>query len=82
MVTKFTERVLISGAAVLAIIGAMSGVGLLGEAHAAPTPCVNATGQCQPQMTNGPVRPNTIICQSAGPKGGASCHELRAADRR
>ena len=82
MVTKFAERVLISGAAGLAIMSAVSGGGLLGEAHAAPNPCVNATGLCQPQVTNGPLRPYTIVCQSAGPKGGASCHELRAADRR
>ena len=82
MMTKFAVRALISCAAELAIIGAVSGVDLLGVAHAAPTPCVNATGLCQPQVTNGPLRPYTLICQSAGPKGGASCHEVRAADRR
>ena len=45
---KFTQRVLISGAAEMAIIGAVGGVNLLAEAQADPATCVSATGLCQP----------------------------------
>jgi hypothetical protein len=72
---KFTQRVLISVAAEMAIIGALGGVGLLGEAQADPTPCVNATVSCQPQEMNA-LQPRTLlICQPTGPKGGASCRQ-------
>jgi hypothetical protein len=72
---KFTQRVLISVAAEVAIIGAVGGVNLLGEAQATPTPCVNATVSCQPQEMNAPkLQPQTLfICQPIGPKGGAFC---------
>jgi hypothetical protein len=80
---KFTQRVLISGAAEIAIIGAVGGVGLLGEAHAAPTPCVNAAGLCQSQEVNGPsLNRVAIVCQPTGPKAGAFCRTLHAAERR
>jgi hypothetical protein len=75
---KFTQRVLISVAAEMAIIGAVGGVDLLGEAQADPTPCVNATVSCQPQVMNAlqPLQPRvTIICQPTGPKGGAFCRQ-------
>jgi hypothetical protein len=75
MMRKFTQRVLISVAAEMAIIGAVGGLDLLGEAQAAPTPCVNATVSCQPQEMNAPqLQPRTLfICQPTGPKGGAFC---------
>lgn len=77
---KFTQRVLISGAAGIALIGAVGGVDLPGVAHASPTPCVNATKLCQPQQANGPLRsPVAIVCQPTGPKGGAFCRPLRGA---
>ncbi len=72
---KFTQRVLISAAAEMAIIGAVGGFDLLGEAQADPTPCVNATVSCQPQQMNA-LHPRTVlICQPAGPKGGAFCRQ-------
>jgi hypothetical protein len=71
---KFTQRVLISGAAGIAIMGAVGGVDLLGEAHAGPAPCVNAAGLCQSLQVNGPsLTRMTIICQPTGPKAGATC---------
>jgi len=80
---KFTQRVLISGAAQLAVIGAVGGAGLLGEAHASPAPCVNATKLCQTQQVNGPSRtPVAIVCQPTGPKAGAFCRPPAAAVRR
>jgi hypothetical protein len=73
MMRKFTQRVLISGAAEMAIIGAVGGVDLLGEAQADPTSCVSATGLCEPQQMNGPQLRMVIICQPTGPKAGAYC---------
>jgi len=76
MMRKFTQRVLISVAAEVAIIGALGGVDLLGEAQAAPTPCVNATVSCQSHEMKA-VQPRTLlICQPTGPKGGASCRGI------
>ena len=75
---KFTQRVLISGAAEMAIIGAVGGVNLVGEAQADPNPCAKSTELCQPQQMKTPLqRHMTIICQTAGPKGGASCRQVR-----
>jgi len=80
---KFTQRVLISLAGGIALIGAVGGVDLLGEAHASPTPCVNATKLCQPQQVNGSSRtPVAIVCQPTGPKGGAFCRPPHAAAAR
>lgn len=73
---KFTQRVLISAAAEMAIIGAVGGVDLLGEAQADPTPCVSATVSCQPQEMNAPQPRTLIICQPTGPKGGAFCRQF------
>jgi hypothetical protein len=73
---KLTQRSLILGAAEVAIISAVAGVDLVGEAHADPTPCLNATSVCQPRATNGSPRPYTLICQPAGPKSGALCHQV------
>jgi hypothetical protein len=71
---KFTQRVLISGAAGIAIMGTVGSVDLLGEAHASPTPCVNATKLCQSQQANGSsLARAAIVCQPTGPKAGASC---------
>ena len=71
---KFTQRVLISGAAGIAIMGTVGGVDLIGEAHAGPTPCVNATGPCQSPQVNGPsLARAAIVCQPTGPKAGAFC---------
>jgi hypothetical protein len=77
MMRKFTQRVLITGAAEIAIIGAVGVVDLLGEAQADPNPCVNATVSCQPQeMKALQPQPRTLlICQPAGPKGGAFCRQ-------
>jgi hypothetical protein len=72
---KFTQRVLISAAAEMAIIGAVGGVDLLGEAQADPTPCVNATVSCQPHLMNAPQPRTVLICQPNGPKGGAFCRQ-------
>jgi hypothetical protein len=80
MMRKFTQRVLISGAAEMAIIGAVGGVNLIGEAQADPNLCVNATELCQPQQMNVPLQPQmTTICQPTGPKGGAFCRQIRKA---
>lgn len=77
---KFTQRLLISGAAGIAIIGAVGGVDLLGVAHASPTPCVNATKLCQSPQVNGPSRNRVaLVCQPTGPKAGASCRVPQAA---
>jgi hypothetical protein len=75
---KFTQRVLISGAAEMAIIGAVGGVDLVGVAHADPTACVSAAGLCQPKETNGPQPRMLIICQPNGPKAGAFCRAPHA----
>ena len=73
---KFTQRVLISAAAEVAIIGGVGGVGMLGQAQADPTPCFNAAVSCQPQELNAPQHRVMIICQPAGPKGGAFCRQF------
>jgi hypothetical protein len=73
MMRKFTQRVLISVVAEIAIIGAVGGVDLLGEAQATPTPCVNATVSCQPQEMNASHPRTLLVCQPTGPKGGAFC---------
>ncbi|MGA8330659.1 MAG: hypothetical protein WB777_15360 [Mycobacterium sp.] len=73
---KFTQRVLISGAAELAIVGAVGGVDLFAEAQADPATCVSASGLCQPQQITGPHTRVAIICQPTGPKGGAGCRQL------
>jgi hypothetical protein len=79
MMRKFLQRALISGAAGLAIVSAVGGADLLGEAHADPTPCVNATNSCQPPATNGLLRPQMVtICQPGGPKAGAFCRQVPA----
>jgi hypothetical protein len=72
---KFTQRVLISVAAEMAIIGAVGGVDLLGEAQADPTSCVNATVSCQPQDMSALQTRTLLICQPTGPKGGAFCRQ-------
>ena len=86
MMRKFAQRVLISGAAEIAIIGVVGGVNLIGEAQADPTPCVNATELCQPQLINRPLQTRlTIICRPAGAKAGTFCRQVpqnAAADRR
>ncbi len=80
---KFTQRVLISGAAGIAIMGAVGGVGLPGEAHASPTLCVNAAGLCQARVVNGSsLNQVAIVCQPNGPKAGASCRPSHTAERR
>jgi hypothetical protein len=73
---KFTRRVLISGAAQMAIIGAVGGVNLLGEAQANPATCVSATGLCQSAQITGPHTRAAIICQPAGPKAGVGCRRI------
>jgi hypothetical protein len=73
---KFTQRVLISGAAEIAIIGAVGGVGVFAEAQADPATCVTATGLCQPQQITGPHTKAAIVCQPTGPKAGADCRRL------
>jgi len=72
---KFTQRVLITGAAELAIVGAVGGVNLLGEAQADPATCVSATGLCQPAGITGPHVRGTIVCQSIGTKSGGVCRQ-------
>jgi hypothetical protein len=73
---KFTQRVLILGAAEMAIIGAVGGVGLLGRAQAIPATCTSVTGQCQPQQLSGPQSRIAIACQPIGPKSGAACRQV------
>ena len=73
---KFTQRVLITGAAELAIMGAVGGVNLLSEAQADPTTCVSATGHCQPPQVTGPHTRVAIVCQPTGPKAGAGCRQI------
>jgi hypothetical protein len=73
---KFTQRVLIAAAAEMAIIGAVGGVNLLGEAQADPTPCVSATASCQPQQMNAPQNRSWVVCQPGGPKAGAFCRQF------
>ena len=73
---KFTQRVLISGAAEIAIFGAVGGVDLIAEAQADPATCVSAAGLCQPQQITGPHTRVAIICQPIGPKSGADCRQL------
>ena len=47
---KLAQRGVIAGASVLAIMSAVAGADLLGQAHAEDTHCVaNATGPCPPQ---------------------------------
>jgi len=80
---KFTQRVLISGAAGIAIMGTVGGVGLPGEAHASPDPCVNAAGLCQVKAVSGPsLNQVSIVCQPNGPKAGASCRPSHTVGRR
>ncbi len=73
---KFTQRVLIAGAAEVAIMGAVSGVNLLAQAQAEPGPCVGATAQCQQVEMNRPQSRATVVCQPTGPKAGAICREF------
>jgi hypothetical protein len=73
---KFTQRVLISGAAEMAIMGAVGGADLFAEAQADPATCVSATGLCQPQQISGPHTRVAIICQPTGPKAGAACRQV------
>lgn len=72
---KFIQRVLIAGAAEVAIVGAVSGVNLLAQAQADPGSCVGATAQCQQVELNGPQSRGTVVCQPTGPKAGAICRE-------
>jgi hypothetical protein len=73
---KFTQRVLITGAAELTIIGAVGGVNLVGEAQADPATCVSATGLCQPDQITGPHLRVAIVCQPIGTKSGAGCRQV------
>ncbi|BBX44939.1 hypothetical protein GCM10009641_24690 [Mycobacterium cookii] len=72
---KFTQRVLLIGAAEMAIIGAVSGVDLVAQAHADPTSCIGASAQCQQVELTGPQSRATVVCQPTGPKAGAICRE-------
>jgi hypothetical protein len=72
---KFTQRVLISGAGAMAIMGAVGGVDLVGQAQADPGTCVSAAGLCQPQTT-GPHTRAAIVCQPTGPKAGVGCRRI------
>jgi hypothetical protein len=75
---KFTQRVLLSGAAEMAIIGAVGGVNLVlvGEAQADPTTCVSATGRCQPVQVTGPHLRVAVVCEPIGAKGGVGCRQV------
>jgi len=73
---KFTQRVLISGAAQMAIIGAIGGVNLLADAQADPATCVSATGLCQQAQITGPHTRVAIVCQPTGPKAGVGCRRI------
>jgi len=72
---KFTQRVLILGAAEIAITGVVGGVDLFAAAQADPATCVSAAGLCQSQTT-GPHAKVAIVCQPTGPKAGADCRRL------
>lgn len=73
---KFTQRVLILGAAEMAIVGAVGGIGLIGQAQASPAPCTNASGHCQTHQLTGPQTQTPIVCQPIGPKAGAGCRQV------
>ncbi len=73
---KFNGRMLMVGAAEMVIVGAVGGVGLLGQAQASPATCTSATGQCQTQQLTGPQTRTAVICQPIGPKAGAGCRQV------
>jgi hypothetical protein len=71
---KLAQRAVIAGASTLAIMSAVGGVGLLGQAHADDPHC-GATDVCSPQAD--PPRRLHIqtFCQPAGPKAGTHCYQ-------
>jgi hypothetical protein len=75
---KLTQRAVIAGASVLAIMSAVGGADLLGQVHADDTHCMaNATGPCPPQADPPRADPPQLrtVCTGGGPKtGGAHCH--------
>jgi hypothetical protein len=73
---KFTQRVLITGGAEMALIGAVCGVNLVGEAQAEPNTCVSAAGLCQPAQITGPHARVAIVCQPIGTKSGVGCRQV------
>jgi hypothetical protein len=73
---KFTQRVLITGAAEMALIGAVGGVNLVGAAHADPATCVSAAGLCQPTQITAPHVRVAIVCQPIGTKSGVGCRQV------
>jgi hypothetical protein len=81
---KLMQRALIAGASVLAIMSAVDGANLLGQAHANEPQCIaNATGPCPPQAD--PPQPDPpradppqlrTVCTGGGPKtGGGHCFQ-------
>ena len=74
---KFTQRVLITGAAEMAIIGAVGGVNLLAEAQADPATCVSATGLCQPEQITGPHLRGRSFASQSGRRPGLVAARLR-----
>ena len=78
VVLKLVQRAVIVGASAPLIVSAVGGADLLGQAHAESPQCIaNATDLCAPPVgdaanTSSPPRIQ-MICQPAGPKGGASC---------
>lgn len=80
---KLAQRAVIAGAGLLAIISALGGADVLGQAHADPPQCVaNATDPCAPQadLANAaPPQPSHIqtFCQPAGAKWGVFCFQRR-----
>lgn len=78
---KFTQRVLITGAAQMAFIGAVGGVNLLAEAQADPATCVSATALCQPGQVTAPHLRKTVVCWPIGSKAGAGCSQVAPGKR-
>ena len=89
---KLAQRAVIAGASVLAIMSAVAGADLLGQAHADDTPCVaNATGPCPSQADPPQADPPQAdplqadppqlrtVCIGGGPKtGGEHCFQEMA----
>jgi hypothetical protein len=82
---KLAQRAVIAGASVLAIMSAVGGADLLGQAHANEPQCVaNATDPCRPQAdplqadpppADPPHPPRIqVYCQPVGPKSGVFCY--------
>jgi hypothetical protein len=77
---RLAKRALIAGTSALAIMSAVGGAELLGQAHADDPPCVaNVTDPCAQQnrpQVDPPHRNHIrVFCQPGGAKWGAFCRQ-------